>query len=432
MNPAQAAAQLSRVAAPEIGEQLQAICPHAIAIANELRDKGHEAFIVGGCIRDLLIGRQPKDFDVATDAHPHEVKALFPRSRIVGRRFQIVHVRYGREIVEVTTFRASHDTETTRLKHSRQAASGMLLRDNVYGDSTQDASRRDFTVNALYFDTADGCIIDFVGGLTDLENRMLRTIGEPLRRYQEDPVRMLRAARFAAKLAFDLHPETRAPLLKQGHLLLQVAPARMFDEVLKLFLGGHALASLNALLEFGLFQFLFPATGECLQSDQKFSASLLEHAMRNTDARIAIGKPVTPAFLFAALLWPAVSHQVKRLRGQSDSDQQALQRAARLTLTRQLEHTAIPRRFSIPMLEIWELQARLHIKHGKRAKALRANPRFRAAYDFVLLREQSGEELDGLGQWWTQYQQRHPVDETEARPPFPKRRPRRRRHRQDG
>lgn len=420
----------SRISAPEIDAQLREICPHAIQIVNELREHGHDAYIVGGCIRDLLIGRQPKDFDVATDAHPHEVKALFPRSRIVGRRFQIVHVRYGREIIEVTTFRASHDAETApRPQHSTQTESGMLLRDNVYGDIAQDADRRDFTVNALYFDPADASIIDYADGMTDLKQKTLRTIGEPLRRYQEDPVRMLRAARFAAKLKFTLHPETKAPLLEQGHLLLQIAPARMFDEVLKLFLGGYALASLEALQEFQLFQFLFPATGESLQRQQAFAASLLEHTMRNTDARIAIGKPVTPAFLFAALLWPAVNFEAKRLRSEGLPDNEALQQAAQIALTRQVEHTTVPKRFSIPMREIWELQARLHINHGKRAKALRANPRFRAAYDFILLREQSGEELDGLGQWWTEYQEQNPAEESAARPSFAKRKPRRRRQR---
>ncbi|MGI9292851.1 MAG: polynucleotide adenylyltransferase PcnB [Pseudomonadales bacterium] len=431
-SPAHKAALAPRIAAPEIATQLQAICPHAIQIVNELRAHGHDAYIVGGCIRDLLIGRQAKDFDVATDAHPHEVKALFPRSRIVGRRFQIVHVRFGREMIEVTTFRASHDTETAQPRHSKQTESGMLLRDNVYGDIVQDADRRDFTVNALYFDPADASIIDYVDGMTDLKQKTLRTIGEPLRRYQEDPVRMLRAARFAAKLKFSLHPDTHAPLLEHGHLLLQIAPARMFDEVLKLFLGGYALASLEALQKFQLFQFLFPATGECLQRQHDFAASLLEHTMRNTDARIAIGKPVTPAFLFAALLWPAVSHEAKRLRSEGLPDHEALQQAAQISLTRQVEHTTIPKRFSIPMREIWELQARLHHNHGKRAKSLRANPRFRAAYDFILLREQSGEELDGLGQWWTEYQEQNPVDETTTRSSSSRRKPRRRRRRPDG
>ncbi len=432
MKPA-SAALAPRIAAPEIDAQLRKICPHAIELANELREHGHEAYIVGGCVRDLLLGRQPKDFDVATDAHPHEVKALFPRSRIVGRRFQIVHVRYGREIIEVTTFRGSHDSDIAQPQHSKQTESGMLLRDNVYGDIVQDANRRDFTVNALYFDPADGCIIDYADGMADLHKQTLRTIGEPLRRYQEDPVRMLRAARFAAKLNFSLAAGTHAPLLEQGHLLLQIAPARMFDEVLKLFLGGYALASLEALLAYQLFQFLFPASGECLQREQEFAANLLSHTMRNTDARIAIGKPVTPAFLFAALLWPAVSFEAKRLREAGLTDHDALQQAAQTALTRQVEHTTIPKRFSIPMREIWALQARLHLNHGKRAAALRANPRFRAAYDFILLREQSGEQLDGLGQWWTEYQEQNPVDETAPRPTFAKRKPRRRRQRrQDG
>jgi poly(A) polymerase len=412
-----------RISAPDIGQQLSFYCPQAIDIVNRLNEAGYEAYIVGGCIRDLLLGKDAKDFDVATSATPEEVKGLFKRSRIIGRRFQIVHVRDGRHLVEVTTFRAHHDKIDQQANQSAHSDTGMLLRDNVYGDLEDDARRRDFTVNALYFCPATNEIIDYCGGLHDLEERQLRVIGDPLTRYREDPVRMLRAARFMAKLGFELTPDCRAPIDEHGALLLQISPARLFDEVLKLFLGGYAQQSYQALQALDLFKFLFPATAESLASGQDYADKLVESTLYNTDERIKIGKHVTPAFLFAALLWPSVSRQKLAAEARGKHAHDALIEAARTAVQRQNEHTALPKRFSVPMREIWELQGRLHRKQGKRAIALHANPRFRAAYDFILLREQSGEDLDGLGQWWTEYQERNPV-ETPA--PKSRRRPRRR------
>lgn len=419
----------TRIKAPDIGKQLREISPHSVQVVESLRENGFEAYIVGGCLRDLLLGRTPKDFDVATDAEPQAVVKLFKRSRIVGRRFQIVHVRNGRDVVEVTTFRAHHDTRDTEDHESEQSDTGMLLRDNVYGDLSDDAVRRDFTVNALYFSPETDEIIDYVNALSDIKEGRLRVIGDANTRYQEDPVRMLRAARFAGKLEFDMEPETSAAIDKNGHLLRQVAPARMFDEVLKLFLGGAAANTLAVLQRFDLFQYLFPATAEALEDDQPYAQEIIQATMENTDARIEAGKPVTPAFMYAAVLWPAVIELREACLDQGMHIVEAMREAAHAATMDQLQTTSIPKRFSIPMREIWDLQSRLHLKEGKRAAKLRSHPRFRAAYDFILLREQAGEDMEGLGEWWTQYQIDNPVDEEAKRSEQRRRPPRRRRKR---
>lgn len=425
-NTVQISTNTQRYPAPEIGKQLREISPHSIDIVDSLRDNGFEAYIVGGCIRDFLLGRTPKDFDVATNAEPQTVVKLFKRSRIVGRRFQIVHVRNGRDLVEVTTFRAHHDTRDTEDHEADQSDTGMLLRDNVYGSVADDAVRRDFTVNALYFCPDNDEVIDFVDAMTDIKAGILRIIGNATTRYQEDPVRMLRAARFAAKLDFRLEDEAATGIEKNGHLLRQVSPARMFDEVLKLFLGGTAVKTFNMLQSFDLFQYLFPATAEALEDEQQYALELLTATMGNTDARIEQGKPVTPAFMYAAVLWPAVIELREACLDQGMHAVEALREAAHAATMEQLQTTAMPKRFSMPMREIWDLQSRLHLKEGKRAAKLRSHPRFRAAYDFILLREQAGEDLEGLGQWWTQYQEDNPVEE-QAQPQ--RRRPARRRRR---
>ncbi|MFK7732353.1 MAG: polynucleotide adenylyltransferase PcnB [Pseudomonadales bacterium] len=419
----------TRIKAPDIGKQLREISPHSVQVVESLRENGFEAYIVGGCLRDLLLGRTPKDFDVATNAEPQAVVKLFKRSRIVGRRFQIVHVRNGRDVVEVTTFRANHDTRDTEDHESEQSDTGMLLRDNVYGDLSDDAVRRDFTVNALYFSPETDEIIDYVNALSDLKEGRLRVIGNADTRYEEDPVRMLRAARFAGKLEFEMEPETSAAIEKNGHLLRQVAPARMFDEVLKLFLGGAAANTLAVLQRFDLLQYLFPATAEALEDDQPYAQEIIQATMENTDARIEAGKPVTPAFMYAAVLWPAVIELREACLDQGMHIVEAMREAAHAATMDQLQTTSIPKRFSIPMREIWDLQSRLHLKEGKRAEKLRSNPRFRAAYDFILLREQSGEDMEGLGEWWTQYQIDNPVDEEANRSEQRRRPPRRRRKR---
>lgn len=372
----------------------------AIKIIKQLEDAGYSAYLVGGSVRDLLLGGHPKDFDVATNAKPEEVKRLFRSARIVGRRFQIVHVRMGREVIEVTTFRGHHEDTS---QHSARSEDGMLLRDNVYGTLETDAMRRDFTVNALYYTLKDFSVIDYCNGMGDLKSRTLRMIGDPVTRYKEDPVRMLRALRFAAKLGFNVAPQTAQPIRELGSLLLNVSDARLFEEVLKLFLGGSATATFNLLRDYNLLSHLFPGTDAALKSDDQTGANLIEQCMVNTDKRIRSDKTVTPAFIYAALLWPGLQQRFKQLSSQMTSVQ-AWSQAATDVINQQLTRTAIPKRFLIPMREIWDLQQRLPNRLGMRALRTLDHPRFRAAYDFLLMREAAGEALDGLGVWWTNYQ----------------------------
>lgn len=368
-----------------------------------LEQQGYQAYIVGGCVRDMLLDLHPKDFDVATDATPEQVKQLFRRSRIVGRRFRIVHVYMGREVIEVTTFRASHSEGNTG--NAVQTDNGMLLRDNVFGSIDGDAKRRDFTVNALYYHPKDNSIYDYANGLRDIEERRLVIIGDPETRYREDPVRMLRAARFAAKLGFQIDPKTADPIQHLGHLLADVSAARLFDEILKLFFSGNALATFRLLQQYNLTQHLFPQTSDCLSGENgPFFLEFVENALTNTDRRVRNNQRVTPAFLLAALLWPPLAREQEKYEARGENRSMALQKAGGAIIARQVERTAIPRRFSQPVREIWELQLRLPNRQGTRAEHLVSLPRFRAAYDFVLLREQSGEDLDGLGHWWTKYQ----------------------------
>ncbi|AJQ97244.1 polynucleotide adenylyltransferase PcnB [Gynuella sunshinyii] len=392
------------------------ISPNALKVLYRLKNSGHQAYLVGGCVRDLMLDKKPKDFDVATDATPEEVKILFKNSRVIGRRFKIVHVSFGREIIEVTTFRAGHDSaenqEELHPKHAVAAKSehGMLVRDNVYGTMEEDALRRDFTVNAFYYSVEDFSLKVFNQGITDIQSKTLRIIGNPETRYREDPVRMLRAARFAAKLEFELEPQTASKIPALSELLHNVAPARLFDETLKLFVSGHALASFRKLGELGLLKALLPATELSLQQDESgFYTRFIEHALLNTDRRVLQSKPVTPAFLYAALLWPAVNEQYQQLKNTGTPPSVALHKASQHVIGEQNKTTAIPKRFSIPMREIWELQLRLPRKQRARALAVLEHPRFRAAYDFLLLREEAGETTDGLGQWWTEFQQSDPA-----------------------
>ncbi len=381
----------------------------ALKVLARLRASGFQAYLVGGSVRDLLLGKRPKDFDIATDATPEQVRGVFRNSRIIGRRFQIVHVRFGPEIIEVTTFRGSHapadeeDEERDRdANASRRSDSGMLLRDNVFGTVEQDAERRDFTVNALYYTTEDFSVRDYCGGIPDLQQRLIRIIGDAETRYREDPVRMLRAVRFAAKLGFDIEPGTAEPISRLAPMLGNIAAARMFDEVLKLLMAGHGEATFERLREFGLFEPLFPATHAALLGDSgELWERLICRSLHNTDQRIAAGKPVTPAFLFAALLWPALQEELQRLEASGVPEQLALQQAASSVIEELVRRVALPRRFSLPMREIWELQTRFVHRHPRRVQNLLEHPRFRAAYDFFLLREQAGEEQGGLGDWWT-------------------------------
>lgn len=394
------------------------ISDSALKVMRTLHGAGFRGFLVGGGVRDLLLGGHPKDFDVATDATPEQVRQLFRSARIIGRRFKIVHVRYGREVIEVTTFRGQHDSaeqlqhrRRPTNQHSAQSEDGMLLRDNVYGTLEEDAVRRDFTVNALYYTNEDFCIYDYTGGLQDLRNRVIRIIGDPETRYREDPVRMLRAVRFAAKLGFSIEPATAAPIAGLAKSLQDVPAARMFDEVLKLLMAGYGADTWQLMQQFGLFAPLFPQTAACLQ-DERFVALVLQ-ALRNTDARIRDDKPVTPAFIFAALLWPPVVVRAAQLQAEGVPEPQALHLAGQEVVSAQQLHTTIPKRFGIPMREIWDMQLRLANRSGRKAEQLLENRRFRAAYDFLLLREESGEDTGGLGKWWTDYQQRNPTQRQE-------------------
>lgn len=375
------------------------ISPAALKIMKQLDDAGFKAYLVGGGVRDLLLDNHPKDFDIATDAKPEEIKRVFRSARIIGRRFQIVHVRIGREVIEVTTFRGHHDDGPTNSRSDE----GMLLRDNVYGTIDTDAVRRDFTVNALYYTLSDFSVHDYCGGLADIKNRTLRIIGDAATRYKEDPVRMLRAVRFAAKLGFKIEPNTAKPIAELSGLLSNISEARLFEEVLKLFLGGSATATFHLMREYDLLKQLFPGADAALKAGDTLGAALIEQSMISTDKRIRAEKTVTPAFIFAALLWPALQKE-QRLLGAKMPPQAAYLQAAQNVISQQLTRTSIPKRFLIPMREIWDLQGRLPSRQGLRALRLLDHARFRAAYDFLLMREDAGEDLHGLGSWWTSFQ----------------------------
>lgn len=382
------------------------ISPNAVKVLYRLKNAGFEAFLVGGCIRDHLIGLSPKDFDVVTNATPEEVHKLFSNSRLIGRRFRLVHVTFGREIIEVSTFRATSTAESgDEVSHS---AHGMLLRDNLFGNIEQDAERRDFTFNALYYNIADFSIHDYCGGLEDINNRQIKMIGDPRIRYKEDPVRMLRAIRFAAKLNFSLEATTAAPIKEMAHLLDHIPPARLFEEVLKLLGSGNGVNTYQLLRDYNLFRYLFPETDALLNSGWK-NEKIIPHdfilqGLKNTDQRIAEGKSTAPYFLYALMLWPKVLFRHEEFMAQGLPPTPALHQAASLVIDNQLAATSIPRRISTPMREIWDLQFRLPKRFGKRAYVLEQHPRFRAAFDFILVRELSGLDTGGLGAWWQAFQ----------------------------
>ena len=358
---------------------------------------------MGGGVRDLLLGREPKDFDVATDASPEEVKRVFRNCRLIGRRFRLAHVHFGREIVEVATFRSKADQAADG---DQETANGMLVRDNVYGTIEEDALRRDFTINALYYNIDDFSVLDYADGLKDLESGTLNLLGDPNVRYREDPVRMLRAVRFSAKLGFVMAPSCEAPLLTSGHLLEGVPAARLFDEVLKLFMGGTAVHAFEKLRHYDLFVRLFPDTDAALSlQEHQFPITFVLRGLENTDERIRTGKPVTPAFLFAFLLWEPVRIAAEKLMAGGESPWTAVESAAADAVYSQVQRVSIPRRFTIPMREIWLLQHRLEQRTGKRPHRLLTHPRFRAAYDFLLLRAEAGEIELELAEWWTRFQE---------------------------
>jgi poly(A) polymerase len=414
------------------------ISPNALRVLYRLREGGFQGYLVGGAVRDLLIGGHPKDFDVATDATPDQVRALFRNCRLIGRRFRLAHVVYGREIIEVATFRANEDDGSGSREMGDE---GLIHRDNVYGTIEDDAVRRDFTANALYYTVDDFSVRDYVGGFEDVQARVLRLIGDPEARYREDPVRMLRAVRLSAKLGFSIEPAAAEAIPRLAPLLSGAAPARLFDECLKMFLAGHAEASFLGLEANGLLPALFPETAKALATNSSgaLRATVLE-ALRNTDARIAQEKAVTPAFLFAALLWPAYCRELAVLQKQGVDANVAQQRAADRVTLHQAERIALPRRFSQPMQEIWLLQPRFTQRLRKRVFRLLAHPRFRAAFDFLELRAIGSPDLAEDVAFWREAQHASPehLAETlagktndargdEGDPAAPRRRRRRRR-----
>ncbi|MFV2056245.1 MAG: polynucleotide adenylyltransferase PcnB [Thiohalomonadales bacterium] len=391
------------------------ISESALKVLYRLNKVGYDAYLVGGGVRDLLLGLHPKDFDVATNALPEQAAAQFKNSRLIGRRFRLLHVRFGREIIEVATFRGHHSPQdnveqpqdnNVIINQDAHIQDGMILRDNVYGSISEDAWRRDFTVNALYYNVKDFSVWDYTGGMQDLEDRVLRCIGDATQRYQEDPVRMIRAIRLAAKLDFTITPQTADPIKELAHKLAAVPAARLFEEVLKLFMSGCGVKTFRLLNEFNLFSILFPQTAACIAEKDSKTIRFIEQGLENTDARIAQGKPVTPAFLFAIMLWHPTEQCTANLYTKSKNQNQALQIASAEVISRQVQTVLIPKRFSVQVKEIWSMQNRLTRRQGKRAVRLLSQARFRAGYDFLLLRAQSGEaELQALGDWWTTFQE---------------------------
>ena len=424
------------------------IAPSALKVLYRLKDAGYQSFLVGGCVRDIAIGLQPKDFDVATDASPDEVRALFRNCRLIGRRFRLAHVRFGAHIIEVATFRAAHDPvepdededlddeenldeelEDSELVDEEEAEDddvaqvvserqrgpydsrvlnerGRLLRDNIYGSIDQDVWRRDFTCNGLYYNIADFSIWDYVGGVADVRSRTLRLIGDPDTRYREDPVRMLRAIRFQAKLGFTIDPATRDPIPRLAGLLDGIPPARLFDEFQKLFLTGFARRSYELLVEHGLYEHLFPETAAHIATEKEGIAKrLLLAGLDATDARVADGRAVTPMFAFAVMLFGPVSVRAQRKFEGGMKAPQAIADACDEVTRKQAQRLGLPKRYSIPMREMLALQPRFHRRAGRRALGFLSHPRFRAAYDFLLLRVEAGVEDPAIGQWWTDIQE---------------------------
>jgi poly(A) polymerase len=419
--------------AARFGVSNEGVSGGAMQVIERLQSKGYHAFIVGGAVRDLLLGFKPKDFDIATNATPEQIKPLFRRAFIIGRRFRLVHVLAGAETIEVSTFRAAKDdNETDSDEHGR------ILSDNVFGSQANDAVRRDFTVNALYYDPAAEEIWDYLGSLKDIKARQLRLIGDPETRYREDPVRMLRAVRLSAKLGLVISTKSRTPIKRLAPLLSNVPPSRLFDEMLKLLLSGHAVATLSTLRREGLHHGLLPLLDVILEQPQ--GQKFIELALADTDERVRESKPVSPSFLFATLLWHDVNQAWEARKAAGERPIPALHTAMDEILDRQAEQLSIPKRFVGVMKEIWTLQPRFEQRSGQRPFRLLETERFRAAYDFLALRCKSGEVPAELAQWWLAFQNAEGdmrtdlLKQDERTPGGPKRRrrPRKRRTNEQG
>ncbi|HPU79047.1 polynucleotide adenylyltransferase PcnB [Accumulibacter sp.] len=404
-------------------DQISRGCQRTIAT---LQENGYQAYVVGGAVRDLLAGLTPKDFDVATNATPEQVRHCFRRSRIIGRRFQIVHVNMGAETIEVTTFRGHHGEQGGNTAQTDEQ--GRVLRDNVFGSQAEDAARRDFTVNALYYDPTSETIVDYHHGVADLRQKTLRMIGDPKTRYREDPVRMLRAVRLAAKLGLLIDPAASRPIREMTDLIENVPPSRLFDEMLKLLTSGHAVRCVTRLREEGLHHGLLPLLDVIL--DQPLGERFVMLALDATDRRVREGKPVSPGFLFATLLWNEVLVKWDLLKSRGEPVIPALFLAMDEVLDVQAEKLAITRRIAGDIKDIWALQPRFEQRSGKRPYGVLQQPRFKAGYDFLLLRVESGEVDPEVGSWWTDFL--HASDEGRAgmllpQPPGEARKRRRRR-----
>jgi len=372
----------------------EAISQGSRKVCEVLHAQGHQAYVVGGAVRDLLLGLRPKDFDVATDAYPEEVHKLFRRSRLIGKRFKLVHVMFGEETVEVSTFRARTPAETD--EHGR------VLRDNIYGTREDDSIRRDFTINALYYDPASEALLDYHNGLRDLQRKSVRIIGDARARYREDPLRMLRAVRFAAKAGFSIDERTRKPIRELAHLVGNVPPSRVYEEMQKLLLSGHAATGLRELRSEGLHHGLLPLLDVIFE--QPMGERFVTLALEQTDSRVRSGKSVSPAFLFAALLWHEVLAAWKKAEQRGLKPIPALFEAMDTVLDIQTDKLAVPRRLTAVMKEIWALQPRFEQRSGRRPFGLLAHERFRAGFDFLVLRSGSGEAPEELAQWWEKFQ----------------------------
>ncbi len=402
----------------------------ALKVLYRLHKAGYQAFLVGGCVRDAMLELHPKDFDVATNATPDEVKALFGNCRLIGRRFRLAHVRFGREVLEVATFRAAANHEHDD-HHSDEE--GRIIRDNVYGSIDEDVWRRDFTCNALYYNIADFSIWDYTGGFEDILEKRIVLIGDPEKRMREDPVRMLRAVRFAAKLGFEIDEPVIRAIDHHSHLLTNVPAARLFDEFLKLFQAGNAERTFDLLHDHGLFREMFPATDEELENEADFMR-FTRAALQNTDRRVRQGKSVTPMFLLGVFLWEPVRKLAAIRRSEEKmSESQSLALAAYEIVAQQQRRISIPKRFTVPMREMLSLQPRFEFRRGKRAMKLLDHRRFRAAYDFMLLRAEIGLASKESAQFWTDVQTQSAAERAKSfeigQPRSSKRRPRRRRRR---
>nr|WP_233143947.1 polynucleotide adenylyltransferase PcnB [Colwellia chukchiensis] len=394
------------------------ISQNALKVLYRLNKGGFDAYLVGGGVRDILLGLTPKDFDIATNATPEQIKALFRNCRLIGRRFRLAHIIFGREIIEVATFRGHHDSDNAQQsnqKISKQSEDGMLLRDNIYGSIEEDAERRDFTINALYYSAKDFKVYDFANGVADVYAKQIRLIGDPETRYREDPVRMLRAIRFATKLDMSIHQDTKAPIKSLAPLMANIPPARLFEEFLKLFMSGKASENFHLLREYRLFQYFFPAVELQLeQQTQPYLADFIHLALKNTDLRILHEQRVTPAFLFAAMLWYPLQAQIQAAHSAEKlSPQDAFFSALSVIMSEQQQSIAIPKRFQAVMKDIWILQDKLSRRDGKRAFKTLEHPKFRAGYDFLLLRAEietskrdntANTELQALATWWGEFQ----------------------------